>query len=448
MATAARQSHVREIDTPDTIVPQIALLGDRRYNVLVTAAGSGVSRHAGIAVSRWRNDGTRDAYGQWCYLKNVGTGQAWSAGHQPLCADYSAYDAALSGDCVRIRRKDGDFETVTEIAVLRDVAGEARRVSVTNNSGRDTDLEITSYQEVVLASAVLDRGHRAFRNLFVQTEWLADGPAILAMRRPRSAAEKTRWCGHSMAVSAVAGVSCETDRALFIGRGRSPRNPVTMDAPGELSGSAGAVLDPVLALRARVGVPAGETISAVFTTYVTENRGEAVERACAFGEFRGANQAIEDAIAAGDTAAGELGISPARAAGLHELAGDLLYGPSRLPTGTREDLLALELTGDAPIVLAAADNETDATAVDELLDLHEYWTRKGILHDLVIIAPGEAATRLVSGVVSGRDVATFDPHGILVLDGTVLEPSQLALLGSVARLRLSCAGGVLAKANG
>src|SRR5688572_12821255 len=155
---------------------------------MATAAGGGTSRHGAMMINRWRNDGTRDAHGQWCYLKNVATGETWSAGHNPVAAPSTSYAAELSGTCARILRRDGVVETLTEIVVLPDDTGEARRISMTNHSREAVTLELTTYQEVVLASAVSDRGHRAFGNLFVQTEWLAEGNGILAMRRPRSAA--------------------------------------------------------------------------------------------------------------------------------------------------------------------------------------------------------------------------------------------------------------------
>src|SRR5687767_10899553 len=115
---------VLKVITPDTPVPRVALLGNDRYTVILTGTGSGVSRHGAIAVNRWRNDATRDAYGQWCYLMNVASRQKWSAGHQPLCSRHGTYEASLSGDSANIRRTDGAFVTDTTIAVLADGSGE------------------------------------------------------------------------------------------------------------------------------------------------------------------------------------------------------------------------------------------------------------------------------------------------------------------------------------
>src|SRR5204863_1059396 len=88
-------------------------------------------------------------------------------------------------------------------------------------------IDVTSYAEVVLAPPAADALHPAFSNLFVQTEILRDRQAILCTRRPRSADEATPWMFHLMVIqSATAGeISYETDRARFVGRGKTASDP-------------------------------------------------------------------------------------------------------------------------------------------------------------------------------------------------------------------------------
>ncbi|MGH9418873.1 MAG: hypothetical protein ACRD3J_02775, partial [Thermoanaerobaculia bacterium] len=105
-------------------------MGRSPFTTTVSAAGGGFTRFGDVAVNRWRNDGTTDDYGQWCYLKDVSTGRIWSAAHQPVCARADGYRAILGNDCVTITRHDGAFETVTTIAVDSDARTEARRVVV------------------------------------------------------------------------------------------------------------------------------------------------------------------------------------------------------------------------------------------------------------------------------------------------------------------------------
>jgi cyclic beta-1,2-glucan synthetase len=112
-----------------------------------------------------------------------------------VCADANWYRVLFASDRVTFIRRDGDIETQMEIAVASDDAAEVRRVIIYNRSSAAREIEITSYAEIVMQPLEVDRAHPAFGNLFVQTEWLPDSSAILAVRRPRSVTEKLRWCG-------------------------------------------------------------------------------------------------------------------------------------------------------------------------------------------------------------------------------------------------------------
>ena len=120
-----------------------------------------------------------------------------------------------------------------------------RRLAVTNHSDRPREIEITSYAEIVLAPAADDLAHPAFGKLFVETEYLPERTALLCRRRPRSADEAALWAVHVLSLEGrtQGPVEWETDRARFLGRGRSPEDPQALDGRS-LSGTTGVVLDP------------------------------------------------------------------------------------------------------------------------------------------------------------------------------------------------------------
>jgi cyclic beta-1,2-glucan synthetase len=168
---------------------------------------------------------------QWCYVKDMSTGHVWSTAHQPSGTEPQWYRVLFASDRITFIRRDGDVDTVTEIAVASDDAAEVRRVILTNRSLQPKEIELTSYSEIVLAPPDADRAHPAFGNLFVQTEFQSAKAAILATRRPRSSTEAAIWCAHVVAYGpeVIGKVTCETNRAKFIGRGRSVRNAEALD---------------------------------------------------------------------------------------------------------------------------------------------------------------------------------------------------------------------------
>ncbi|MFI4905012.1 MAG: glucoamylase family protein, partial [Burkholderiales bacterium] len=196
----ANKAPIRVINSADTPAPEVQLLSNGRYHVMVTHAGGGYSRWKDLAVTRWREDATCDAWGSFCYLRDIASGEYWSTAHQPTRTSGDSYEAIFSEGRAEFRRRDHGIDTHTEIAVSPEDDIELRRLRITNNSRARRTIEVTSYAEVVIASAAADVLHPAFSKLFVQTEILERPAAVLCTRRPRSPDEATPWMFQLMAV--------------------------------------------------------------------------------------------------------------------------------------------------------------------------------------------------------------------------------------------------------
>jgi len=234
------------------------------FRTRVTDAGSGDSSFGELALTRWRDDRTRDGDGFFLYVRDVHSGEKWSAGLQPMPAPTATYSVRRAPDAVDITRLDRGIEITTSVRLAPEQDAELRRYSVTNCSAVLRELELTTFAEVVLNRMAADSAHPAFSKLFVQTEYIAEFGALLAHRRARSLDDEVLWLVHLLvdggASSSSEGLEYETDRARFIGRGRSVADPRALDGTGPLSGTAGNVLDPVVSLRRRVRVGPGETV--------------------------------------------------------------------------------------------------------------------------------------------------------------------------------------------
>jgi cyclic beta-1,2-glucan synthetase len=454
---------VREFDTADTKQPHVAFLGHAPYTVMVSNAGAGYSRHEDLAVTRWRADGTRDNTGQFCYVKDIARARTWSAAHQPVCAPADWYRALLATDGVTLHRFDGEIETRTEIVVVPEDAAEVRRVTVTNDGDEIRDIELTSYGEIVLAPPDADRAHPAFANLFVETAWHAWCTALTATRRPRSSSERPLWCVHVVdaGVDRVGQTSYETDRARFIGRGRSTRDPVALEQDGPLSGSTGAVLDPIFSLRVRVRLAPGRSTSVAFTTLVATSAERAFELADRYHHPNAAQRALDLAWTWAHIELRELGITPADAAVFQELAGYLLYAiPGLRPssaellqnTGSQNLLWANGISGDWPIVLATIDSTKGLSTLQQLFAAHRYWRRRGLTADLVVInAEGHSYQQMLSDriaeimLASGGSGVADGPGGVFVRRRDQMDHDALQMISATARVHIPCDGRPIAR---
>ncbi|HEV8455446.1 MAG TPA: glucoamylase family protein [Gemmatimonadales bacterium] len=449
---------VRELDTPHTVQPHVALLGHLPYTIMVSHCGAGYSRYETLAVTRWHSDGTRDATGQFCYVKDLSNGRVWSVAHQPVCAPADWYNAFLATDRVTFHRADGDIETRTEIAVVPEDSAEVRRITLTNNSDETREIEVTSYGEIVLAPPEADRSHPAFGNLFVETEWHEWCNAITATRRPRSSQEQPLWCVHVVDTGKerVGRVSHETDRARFLGRGRSTRDPVVLEEDEELSGTTGSVLDPIFALRSRVRLDPGQSASVAFTTLVATSRDRAFELADRYRDAHAAQRALDLAWTSSQVELREFHLTPGDAAVFQELAGHLLYGSAALRApqselrrnrGSQPLLWGNSVSGDWPILLATIDSADGLPTLRQILTAHRYWRRRGMMVDVVVLIARpetyyqDLADRVSSAVHALSDMASIDkPGGVFVRRRDLLKDEELLMLRATARVHISCDG--------
>ncbi|MET1085182.1 MAG: hypothetical protein ABWY12_19410, partial [Burkholderiales bacterium] len=137
-------------------------------------------------------DVTRDDWGTYVYLRDVQSGDVWSAGYQPSGVEPDRYEVTFCEDRAEFVRYDGPITTTLEVVVSPEDNAEARRVSVANAGSRPRDVEATSYAELALAPPAADTAHPAFSKLFVQTEHLARGGAILATRASSTCQDTAR----------------------------------------------------------------------------------------------------------------------------------------------------------------------------------------------------------------------------------------------------------------
>ena len=120
---------VRRFSTPHDPTPRTQLLSNGRYAVMLTSAGSGYSRWRDIAITRWREDPTRDCWGSYIFLRDEQTGNVWSAGYQPAGIEADSYEAVFFEDHAEIIRRDRSLTTSLEVIVSSEDDAEIRRVS-------------------------------------------------------------------------------------------------------------------------------------------------------------------------------------------------------------------------------------------------------------------------------------------------------------------------------
>jgi len=451
----------RRFRSPHTLYPSAHFLSNGQYTTVVTNAGGGTSSWRGRAVTRRRDDPAGDPGSQSIYLRDVRSGRLWSAAYQPVCSEPERYRVSFRADEAVFGRTDDGIETRLEITVSPEDDVEVRRVSLVNRSDRLREIEVTSLVELVLAPPADDLSHPAFLKLFLETEYRPECSALLCGRRPRSPDEPTLWAVHVL--SAEGGVhgaiEWETDRARFLGRGRTPEDPAALDGRA-LSGTVGAVLDPVLSLRRRVRIAPGGQVRLAFATGVATSRAAAIALAEKYDDPASAARTFALATTQTQMRLRHLGISADEARLYEQLASHVLWtdaslraAPAFFAANTlgQPGLWSHGISGDLPILIVRVVGENDLSLVRQVLRAQEYWRLKGLDAELVILNEHPASyldemhEQLQALLESGPWAAwKHRPGGVFLLRGEGMPEAERGLLMAAARALLSGERGGLA----
>ena len=445
--------------------PATHLMSNGRYSVMINAAGSGYSMWNDISLTRWREDAVSDDWGSFFYVREVRGDQKWSAGFMPLGVKPDEYHALFTEEKAEFRRTDGAFTTVEECLVSPEDDAEARRLTITNNAMSTREIELTTYCELVLAPRATDNAHPAFSKMFVETEFLPELETLLATRRKRSPSEPDVWIAQ-FAVwegSKVGEVDYETDRAKFIGIGKSRRYPQVVASGQSLSKSTGTVLDPIFSFRLKFRIPSGRQIRCTLWTVVAGSREEILDLVDRHRQRSAFERAQTLAWTRAQIQLRHLSINHEEAHLFQQLASYLIYPnaafrPSsanlQANIGPQSSLWPHGISGDKPILLVRIDDIEHIELVHDVLRAFEYWKTKRLAVDVVILNDRMSSytqdlqvsiEALVRKTTTPRpDRTTMGVGDVFALRADLMAPDNLRILPAVARVVMIARRGDLA----
>jgi cellobiose phosphorylase len=460
--TETTAPEIRVITTADTPNPEVQLLTNSRYQVVITNAGGGYSSWKNIAVTRWREDSTMDNWGVFCYIKDLDSGTFWSNTFQPTLLQPRNYEAIFSQGQAEFHRRDPGFDTRSEVVVSPEDDIEMRRVRVTNRSSESRTIELTSYAEVVLSNDGADVAHPAFNKLFVQTEIHAHHAGIICSRRPRSQEENPPWMFHQMSLRGATSeaISFETDRMRFIGRGNTVAAPAALLEPGALSGSQGSVLDPIVAIRYRVTLKPGQAVTVDLVIGMGDNRDVCLALMEKYFDRHLRNRAFEMSWTHSQVLLRQINATEADAQLYGRLASSIIYTNPALRADpftiksnhkSQSGLWAYSISGDLPIILLRVQNSENIALIQQMIQSHAYWRLKGLAVDLVIWNEDHGSYRqalqdqIVGMVNAVSSYTTGKPGGVFVRSADQISNEDRILFQTVARAIIYDNRGTLAE---
>ena len=450
-------------DTAHTRTPKTQLLGNGRYSVMVTNTGGGYSQWGAQEITRWRSDPTRDAGGTFFYIHEHDSPGAWSVPYQPVGGEGDGCSTTFALDRAVFQRFTNGIHSRMEIVVSPEDDVEIRRVTLVNRSLRTRRLDCSSYIELSMSPHAADRQHPAFNKLFIQTEALYQEHAVLAFRRPHGGDGPPMYVAHRLTAESGEEESLrfETDRRLFIGRGRTLANPA--GSVEEPHNSEGNVLDPILSLRTTLTLAPGQNMTVSLVIAAGETREHVVRLMGKYAAPHAIDRARDFAWTAAQLELRVLRIQPDDARRFQQLASHLLYpnrllrSPGKIEENTRGQpgLWQYGISGDLPMALVTIGEVRDVGLVGQMLQAHAFWRMHGLMADLVILAEEVSVYERplherLEGLIQAHSTNTGRdrPGGVYLRSAEQIPEVDLTLLQAAASIVFVSARGALAQQVG
>src|SRR4029079_6514033 len=268
--------------------------------------------------------------------------------------------------------------------------------------------------------------------------------------RARARDEVAPWAVHVLSLEGrpQGPGEWETDRARFLGRGRGPEDPQALDGRS-LTGTTGAVLDPIVSLRQRIRLAPGGFVRLSFSTGRAHSSDTALALAQKYHDPSAGARTFALAFVHAQSGLAHLGITSEEALLFERLASRVLYADTSLRAAPealgrnglgQEGLWPHSISGDLPILLVRVVEENDLPLVRQVLQAQEYWRLKGLSADVVILNEHplsylDEMQEQLEALLEGGPWGAWRqrPGGAFLLRGDGMSEADKVLLAAVAR---------------
>ena len=432
-------------------VPEVSVLSNNNYMLLMNDRGNGFSRYKQIQLNRYRKI-TEQNYGMFVYIKDLTNSKFWSNTYSPTYVKPDKYNVVFASDRITFIRQDSKVTTKTEIIVAKEHNAEIRKITIKNHTDEDKYLELTTYNEPIISENIDDVTHRTFRNLFVSSEYDKEKESIIMCRKNNSKKVSQYYFNKLLIEDDLHKVSYETERANFIGRGRNTDNPLAMEE--KLTNTVGTNIDPVISLRSSIVVPAGKDRTVYFIAGYGKSRDQIYDIIEAYDSSTKIKTAFNYATYANNINTKILGVNGPDMRNYNMML-NYLYQTSRHFINTeRKDILTKNslnqtnlwkygITGDYPIMLVEIYETESVNLIKEVIKAYEFYKTRSIFVDVVVVNRENDEYKPIVKREVEKEIYRLNklydfnstPGRLFILDGNDVNYAEDILLNMVARLR-------------
>lgn len=431
-------------------MPELSVLSNQKYCILMNDRGLSFSRYRTLQLNRYRKITEQD-YGMFLYIKNINTNKIWSNTYAPINEKSDFYEVVFASDKIKFQRKDGFITTKTEVIVTRDHHAELRKITFQNDGDDFQVLELTTYTEPILSENPDDISHRVFNNMFLECEFDPSTSSLITTRKSRQNNIHNYMVNRLFIERPVDIYTYETNRATFIGRGHTTKNPVALNQ--KLTNKTGSMLDPIMSIRNRIEVPPNGKVEVYFICGFGRSKEQIEDILSSYDSKEKINRAFQLSNLMNVVQTKNLDLT-GKDMKLYNTMLNYLYQTTKLSvTESRNDLLRKNalaqnglwkfgISGDRPIILVDIKDIGNLSFVFEILKAFEYFKTKSIFVDVIMInSENNQYAKIVKKEIDDELYRIYTLNSFYHTPGTVvviprkeITDEEMSLLRIVPRL--------------
>jgi cyclic beta-1,2-glucan synthetase len=391
-----------------TPIPQVNLLTNGEYRVLLSNMGAGYSAWRDIDLTHWQPDGVLDPWGNWIYIQDlehasggVDSGCLWSAAFQPIPGCAENFEVNYFAHMAVFRRVDHGITSTLEITVHPDDPLEVRRIHLQNTGSHIRHLQLTSYGEVMLSKRAGFNRNSAFNKHYVESEFVPELDLQIFKRPANSNNETAVYMGHMLVVKTDGGPSGhepityhESDRSRFIGRGSTLRKPNALISEQTFLEAGGETIDPIFALGQEFEIKPLESVELAYLTFAGDDRDALIALGRRYRNWDLIERSFHQSDLAARSWLGQENFETRSLKNSMQILSALLHpfkalraSPAVIAANqlSQSRLFRLGVSGDNPILMVELAASRQIDLVREVLQVHRFLQNRHFPVDVVIL---------------------------------------------------------------
>ena len=368
----------------------VNILSNDNYTLLIDNYGQGYSKYQDKMINRFKANNYQTNF---FYIKNITNKECWSNVYFPNIREPEEYTAIFSSAIAKFMRRDDNIMTTTKIAISPEDNIEIRQLEIENLNEVEVEFDIISYLEPILCDKDTDITFPAFNKLFLYPTRYKN--AVRIEKRERNAkAKNLNLLVTFFSTQDDQEFEVEIDKAKILGNCNNVDSSLIMKQDKSYSNELKLSTDSVISFKKNIKVKAGAKVRLYYAIAVSYEYAEIEELYRKIMSNNYFERTFELAISKSVIENRFLGFRFEDIELYNQLISEIINGSStrnrfrnKINSNLlkQQDLWKFGISGDLPIILVRIKNPNEIEMVSKLVKAMEYFNRKNIKVDLVII---------------------------------------------------------------